>query len=71
MEGGRKDQSLAGGEEKMQSLVHGSEVLMSARHEIPLDALTHSHHSPSTSLGLERILQSIKMLWSGLSGPYG
>lgn len=55
----------------MQPLVDGSEVLMSVRREIPLDALTHCHHSPSTSLGLEKILQSTKMLQSVLSGPQG
>lgn len=69
MEDGRKDQGLAGVKEKMQPLVHSSEVPMSTRREIPLDALTHSHCSPHTSLGLERIPQSTKMLWSVLSGP--
>lgn len=60
MEDGRKDQGLAGAEEKMQPLVHGSEVLMSARQEIPLDALTHSHCSPSTSLGLKEAYRAQK-----------
>lgn len=71
MEDGRKDRGLAGVVEKMQPLVHGSEVPMRARREIPLDALTHCHRSPGTSLGLERILQSTKMLRSVLSGPDG
>lgn len=46
MEDGRKDQDLAGVMEKMQALVHRSEVQMSTRRESALDARKHSHYSP-------------------------
>lgn len=46
MEDGRTDQDLARVMEKMQILVHHSEVKMNTMHESALDAHKHSHYSP-------------------------
>lgn len=46
MENGRMDQDLAGVMERMQILVHCSEVKMTTRRESALDAHKHSHYSP-------------------------
>lgn len=45
------DQYLAAVMEKMQTLVHCSEVKMSTRRESTLDARKHSHYSPRHLLG--------------------